>query len=93
MSDGPDGRVQRRKPRAWSKADDAELARLIEGRQPPGEIAKRLDRTVDAIRGRAAQLHLVLPSSLRPWRKTIGRTPVIPAQGRRAADRETDGES
>jgi hypothetical protein len=93
MSDGSNDAGQRRKPRPWSEADDAELLRMIEARQPPSEIAKQLDRTVDAIRGRAAQLRLVLPSALRPWRKTMGRTPMGPAQDRPDQDTETDDES
>lgn len=59
--------------RPWSEDDDAELRRLVEARQPPSEIARQLGRTIDAIRGRAAHLGLVLPSPLRPWRKTATR--------------------
>jgi len=59
--------------RPWTDADDIELRRLIEDRQRPSEIARRLGRTIDAIRGRTAYLGLTLPSALRPWRKTASR--------------------
>lgn len=59
--------------RPWSEADDAELRRLIDARRPPSEIAGELSRTIDAVRGRAAHLGVILPSSLRPWRKTATR--------------------
>lgn len=55
--------------RPWSEEDDAALRRLIDGREPPARIARALQRTQDAIRGRAAQLHLTLPSPLRPWKR------------------------
>lgn len=55
--------------RPWSEEDDALLRRLIDGREPPARIAHTMQRTQDAIRGRAAQLHLTLPSPLRPWRR------------------------
>lgn len=90
MSEDWNDRAYRRKARPWSEADDADLMRMIEVRQPPGEIAKQLHRTIDAIRGRAAQLRLVLPSPLRPWRKTIGRTPMRPVQNRPDQCTETD---
>jgi hypothetical protein len=57
------------KGRRWSDDDDAQLRRLIAGREPPARIARILQRTQDAIRGRAAQLRLTLPSPLRPWRR------------------------
>lgn len=57
------------KGRTWSEDDDVLLRRLINGREPPARIARALHRTLDAVRGRAAQLHLTLPSPLRPWRR------------------------
>ncbi|WP_447728263.1 hypothetical protein [Sphingomonas koreensis] len=66
----------RRTRRPWSEEDDAELSRLIAERHPPGQIARQLRRTIDAVRGRAAHLNLVLPSSLRPWRSTVRRQPL-----------------
>ena len=65
--------TMKRHRRPWSDADDIELRKLIEDRQRPSEIARRLDRTIDAIRGRTAHLGLTLPSALRPWRKTMPR--------------------
>jgi hypothetical protein len=55
----------------WGTDDDAELARLIAARKAVVEIARRLGRTQDAVRGRAWQLRLTLPSTLRPWRKNL----------------------
>ncbi len=55
--------------RRWSDEDDAALCRLIVAREPPARIARALHRTQDAIRGRAAELHLTLPSPLRPWKR------------------------
>ena len=54
--------------RVWSEDEDRELRRLIAGREPPLRIARALQRTQDAVRGRAGQLGLVVPSPLRPWR-------------------------
>ena len=73
MSSDPTDTPARRKPRPWTEADDAALIQMIEARHPPGEIARRLHRTVDAIRERAAQPRLVLPSPLRPWRMGVRR--------------------
>lgn len=67
MTDDPTDRPRHRRP--WNDADDRELRRLIEAREPPARIARSLQRTQDAIRGRAAQLGLALPSALRPWRR------------------------
>lgn len=69
MSQGSQRDEQRKRRRPWSKTDDEELARLIDSREAPGAIARKLGRTVDGVRGRAAFLHLVLPSPLRPWRQ------------------------
>lgn len=55
--------------RRWTEDDDARLRRLIAAREPPARIAQALKRTQDAIRGRAAELRLTLPSPLRPWRR------------------------
>lgn len=65
--------VSPRRRRPWSTEDDAEFRRLVAARQSAGDIARRLNRTLDAVRGRAAHLDLVLPSSLRPWRATPRR--------------------
>jgi hypothetical protein len=59
--------------RLWSGNDDAQLRRLIAGREPPAAIARCMQRTQDAIRGRAGQLGLAVPSPLRPWRRHWGR--------------------
>ena len=59
--------------RQWSEDEDAQLRALIAAREPPAAIARRMQRTQDAIRGRAGQLGLAVPSPLRPWRKHWGR--------------------
>jgi len=64
-----------RRRRPWSEADDAELARLIKARWRPGQIAKQLQRTIDAVRGRASHLGFILPSAIRPWREPVPRIP------------------
>ncbi|MBA4763011.1 MULTISPECIES: hypothetical protein [unclassified Sphingomonas] len=76
MSSDPIDTAGRRKPRPWTEADDKVLSQMIEARQPPAKIARKLHRTVDAVRGRAAQLHLVLPSPLRPWRMGVRRNNI-----------------
>lgn len=58
-----------KKNRPWTADDDALLAQLVEARERPVQIARQLGRSLDAVRGRAARLGLVLPSRLRPWRK------------------------
>lgn len=68
-------------PRAghiWSVEDDVELRSRISKRQTAAAIAKGMGRTVDAIRGRAAALHITLPSSQRPWRSFPEREPRAP---------------
>ncbi|MBJ6121960.1 hypothetical protein [Sphingomonas mollis] len=65
----------RRPPRRWSEDDDVELRRRIASRQPIGDIARGLNRTVDGIRGRAATLRLRLPGRNRPWRVNGGTDP------------------
>ncbi len=55
--------------RRWLEADDLLLRQLIERREPPARIARQMQRTRDAIRGRAGQLGLTVPSPLRPWHK------------------------
>lgn len=64
-----DPRDRQKHRRPWSDADDREFRQLIDAREPPARIARQLQRTQDAIRGRAAQLGLALPSALRPWRR------------------------
>lgn len=59
--------------RPWNEAEDQQLRALIVARRPAGEIARELGRTVDAIRGRAAHLGLLIPSTLRPWREAMRR--------------------
>jgi transposase-like protein len=59
----------------WSEENDAELLRLVAAREPPAAIAKKMGRTQDAVRGRAAQLGIMLPSSIRPWRQSHARGP------------------
>lgn len=75
MTDTRDDVVPPRRRRPWSEEDDAEFRRLAAERQPPGEIARQLGRTIDAVRGRAVHLDIVLASSLRPWRTTVRRSP------------------
>jgi hypothetical protein len=85
MSDDPETDAGRRTDaplrishkRRWSEADDAELRRLIEARQPPAAIAKAVGRTQDAVRGRAGKLGLPVPSPLRPWAKTARRVQPV----------------
>lgn len=72
-------RLRLRRP--WTADDDAELRRLAAERHPPGEIARALVRTIDAVRGRAVHLNLVLPSPLRPWRATVRRLPQGQSEG------------
>lgn len=74
MTGGHDDPKSPRRRRVWSEADDAELHRLVAARQPTGEIARQLGRTIDAVRGRAVHLGLALPSSLRPWRAAVRRS-------------------
>lgn len=59
-------RVNSRK--RWTDDADKELRQRIERRQTLPMIADGMGRTQDAIRGRAAQLKLRLPSTARPWR-------------------------
>ena len=59
--------------RRWNESDDLQLTRLIAAREPPGRIALIMHRTQDAIRGRAGQLGLPLPSPLRPWKRFWSR--------------------
>lgn len=79
--------------RRWSDEDDAELRRLIAAREPPARIARALHRTQDAIRGRAAELHLTLPSPLRPWKRfaTPNAKPEQTAAEREDQQSETGG--
>lgn len=73
------GTPNRRRP--WDAAADLELRRRAAANEPVGAIAKAMDRTVDAVRGRANRLRIVVKSSLRPWR------PAHPRQ-RRASNGE-----
>lgn len=75
--------------RRWLEADDLLLRQLIERREPPASIARRMQRTQDAIRGRAGQLGLAVPSPLRPWRKHWGR--AAREERDRASDQEIGG--
>lgn len=75
--------------RRWLEADDLLLRQLIKLREPPASIARRMQRTQDAIRGRAGQLGLAVPSPLRPWRKHWGR--AAREERDRASDREIGG--
>ncbi len=79
-----------RRRRPWSEEDDAELVRLVSARKRPGEIAEKLQRTLDAVRGRAAQLGLALPSTLRPWRAPVLRNAPRPAPREAAPIAEPD---
>lgn len=78
---------RRRQP--WSEEDDAELARLIAARHRPSHIAEQLQRTLDAVRGRASQLGLALPSTLRPWRQPVLRRPERPVPPETTAGEES----
>lgn len=57
----------------WDDEADAELRQRIGARESLAEITARMGRTRDAIRGRAAELHLALRSGLRPWRDPVKR--------------------
>lgn len=73
--------------RRWSDDDAAELRRLIVAREPAVRIARTLRRTQDAIRGRAAELRLTLPSPLRPWREF-----AKPKHGRKEQSSVSEGQ-
>ncbi|MBI0477090.1 hypothetical protein D9601_17215 [Sphingomonas sp. MA1305] len=66
--------------RRWREEDDADLRARIGRRQKIADIAREIGRTVDAVRGRAAQLGLQLPSSLRPWRPGVPRGRRTPGE-------------
>lgn len=72
---GETGHIRKRPNdgRTWTEADDTLLRNLIFRREPPVAIARQLQRTQAAVRGRAGQLGLAVPSPLRPWRKHWGR--------------------
>jgi len=76
MTGTRDDKSPPRRRRPWSEVDDDALRRMIAERQLPGEIARQLRRTIDAVRGRAVHLDLVLPSPLRPWRSAVRRQPM-----------------
>lgn len=75
--------------RTWTKVDDAQLVRLIAAREPPASIARQMQRTQDAIRGRAGQLGLTVPSPIRPWRRHWGR--ALREERDRQADQQISG--
>jgi hypothetical protein len=75
-----------RSGRIWSEEDDARLRQLIEARETTARIAQALERTQDAIRGRAAQLGITVPSSIRPWRRHWA--PKAAARARAEEDQE-----
>ncbi len=52
----------------WTAEADTELRDRVAAKQTIGQIARAMDRTQDAIRGRAATLRITLRSSLQPWR-------------------------
>ena len=62
-----------RRGTSWTDDDDAELRRRIEARQTPAVIAREMERTMDAVRGRASTLRVTLRSSQRPWRDGLPR--------------------
>ena len=53
----------------WTDEDDGKLRGLLAKRWRTGDIAEALDRTTDAIRGRAQFLGLRLIPNIRPWRR------------------------
>lgn len=57
--------------RSWDEVADADLCARLAKRQTVSQIARGMGRTHDAVRGRAAQLHIPVRSSLRPWRDGI----------------------
>jgi hypothetical protein len=61
------------KGRPWDEEQDAELRQRLGRNETVGEIARAMQRTQDAIRGRAWELRLTLNSALRPWRDTVSR--------------------
>lgn len=60
----------------WNEKADAELRRRVAARESVGAIARAMGRTQDAIRGRADQLRITVPSSLRPWRDSPSKRPT-----------------
>lgn len=60
----------------WTAEQDEELRRRVIARQTVGQIAREMERTMDAIRGRAAALRIMLRSSARPWRDGVPRRPL-----------------
>lgn len=68
IPNGEDEAARRKSPRAWTEADDAELRSRLASRQQTAQIAHEMERTVDAIRGRAQALGLGLTPRGRPWR-------------------------
>jgi hypothetical protein len=59
----------------WTDEADAELRKRVAARQTIAQIAREMERTMDAIRGRAASLRITLRSSQRPWRDGVARRP------------------
>lgn len=55
----------------WTDEAAAELRRRVAARQTIAQIAREMERTMDAIRGRAASLRITLRSSQRPWRDGV----------------------
>jgi hypothetical protein len=61
--------------RSWTVEDDLQLRSQLAERKAIGDIASGLDRTTDAIRGRAQKLGLSITPRLRPWRAYPKRKP------------------
>lgn len=65
-----------RRPRfrsRWTTEEDEELRRRIEQRQTAGIIAAAMGRTNHAIRRRAGELSLMVPTTIAPWRAGVKR--------------------
>jgi hypothetical protein len=54
--------------RRWTLEDDEELRVALDKREPVKDIAMRLGRRQDAVRGRAWALGLTIGAGLRRWR-------------------------
>lgn len=57
----------------WTTEEDEELRRRIEQRQTAGIITAAMGRTNHAIRGRAGELGLMVPTTIAPWRVGVKR--------------------
>lgn len=57
----------------WTTDQDEELRRRIGQRQTAGIISAGMDRNNHAIRRRAGELSLMVPTTIAPWRAGVKR--------------------